>query len=58
MGASVQEFTECTNVEAQQNDLFVEELGDRFDELRTVMDELGAMRDTTADEVEQSKLLW
>ena len=33
-------------------------LGARFDELRTVMQELDAMRDTTAAEVDQSKQLW
>jgi len=58
MGASVQEFITYHAVEVQQNDLFVEDLGGRFDALRDVMHELDAMRDTTAAEVEQSKALW
>ena len=58
MGASVQDFVSYNAVEAQQNDLFVENLGARFDDLRSVMHELDAMRDTTAEEVEQSKALW
>ena len=58
MGASVQEFIQYNAVEAAQNDLFVDNLSARFDELHTVMQELDAMRDTTAAEVEQSKLLW
>jgi hypothetical protein len=58
MGASVQDFINYNAVEVQQNDFFVEEVGARFDDLRTVMHELDAMRDTTAEEVEQSKALW
>lgn len=58
MGASVQEFISYNAVEVAQNDFFVENLSARFDELRTVMQELDAMRDTTAQEVEQSKRLW
>jgi len=58
MGASVQEFISYNAVEVAQNDFFVDNLGARFDELRTVMQELDAMRDTTAQEVEQSKALW
>ncbi|MDO8448534.1 MAG: hypothetical protein Q7T10_06975 [Rhodoferax sp.] len=58
MGASVQDFIQYNAVEVQQNDLFVENLGARFDDLRTVMHQLDAMRDTTAEEVEQSKALW
>lgn len=58
MGASVQEFIDYNATEVKQNDLFVDNLSARFDALRTVMDELGAMRDTTAHEVEQSKRLW
>ena len=58
MGASVQEFVSYNAVEVAQNDLFVDNLSARFDELRTVMHELDAMRDTTATEVEQSKKLW
>lgn len=58
MGASVQDFISYNAVEVQQNDLFVENLSARFDDLRTVMHELDAMRDTTAEEVEQSKALW
>lgn len=58
MGASVQEFISYNAVEVAQNDFFVENLSARFDELRTVMQELDAMRDTTAEEVEQSKKLW
>ena len=58
MGASVREFVVYNAEERQQNDLFVENVGTRFDELRDVMHELDAMRDTTAAEVEQSKALW
>lgn len=58
MGASVQEFIDYNATEVKQNDFFVDNLSARFDALRTVMDELGAMRDTTAQEVEQSKRLW
>jgi hypothetical protein len=58
MGASVQDFVAYNAVEVQQNDLFVENLDARFDDLRLVMHELDAMRDTTAEEVEQSKALW
>ena len=58
MGASVQDFINYNAVEVAQDDMFVENLGARFDDLRTVMHELDAMRDTTAEEVEQSKALW
>jgi len=58
MGATVQDFINYNAVEVKQNDLFVDNLGARFDELRSVMQELDAMRDTTAVEVEQSKRLW
>ncbi len=58
MGASVQDFIAYNAVEVAQDDMFVENLGTRFDELRGVMHELDAMRDTTAQEVEQSKALW
>ncbi|MEO5606191.1 MAG: hypothetical protein ABIR13_01210, partial [Polaromonas sp.] len=58
MGASVQDFIRYNAVEVQQNDFFVENLSARFDDLRSVMHELDAMRDTTAQEVEQSKALW
>ena len=58
MGASVQDFVDYNATEVKQNDFFVENLSARFDELRTVMHELDAMRDTTAQEVEQSKALW
>lgn len=58
MGASVQEFIAYNATEVKQNDFFVENLSARFDELRTVMQELDAMRDTTATEVEHSKQLW
>ena len=58
MGASVQDFINFNATEASQDDLFVENLGARFDDLRTVMQSLDAMRDTTAEEVEQSKALW
>jgi hypothetical protein len=58
MGASVQEFIRYNAVEVAQNDFFVENLSARFDELRSVMQELDAMRDTTAQEVEASKKLW
>ena len=58
MGASVKDFINYNADEAGQNDLFVESLSARFDDLRSVMHELDAMRDTTAAEVEQSKALW
>ena len=58
MGASVQDFIKFNIEEAQQDDMFVENLGARFDDLRHVMHELDAMRDTTAAEVELSKELW
>ena len=58
MGASVQEFIAYNATEVQQNDLFVDNLSARFDELRGVMQDLDAMRDTTAAEVEASKRLW
>ena len=58
MGARVQDFINYNAVEVAQNDMFVENLGARFDDLRTVMHELDAMRDTTAEEVAQSKALW
>lgn len=58
MGASVADFVAYNAVEVQQNDLLVENLSTRFDDLRLVMHELDAMRDTTAQEVEQSKALW
>ena len=58
MGASVQEFIDYNATEVKQNDFFVDNLSARFDELRGVMQELAAMRDTTAQEVEQSKQLW
>jgi hypothetical protein len=58
MGASVQEFIDYNAIEVRQNDFFVNNLSARFDELRSVMQELDAMRDTTAQEVEQSKRLW
>jgi hypothetical protein len=58
MGASVQDFIDYNAVDVAQNDFFIEELGARFDELRSVMHELDTMRDTTAQEVEQSKALW
>ena len=58
MGTSVQEFIAYNATEVQQNDFFVESLSAKFDELRSVMQELDAMRDTTAAEVEHSKHLW
>lgn len=58
MGASVADFLSYNATEVQQNDLFVDDLSARFDDLRGVMHELDAMRDTTAAEVEQSKALW
>ncbi|MBK9443657.1 MAG: N-6 DNA methylase [Comamonadaceae bacterium] len=58
MGASVQEFITYNATEVAQNDFFVDSLSAKFDELRSVMQELDAMRDTTAAEVEQSKQLW
>ncbi len=58
MGASVADFIAYNATEVQQDDFFVDNLSARFDELRGVMHELDAMRDTTAAEVEQSKALW
>ena len=58
MGASVQDFIQYNATEGIQDDMFVENMGSRFDELRNVMQELDAMRDTTALEVESSKQLW
>ena len=58
MGASVQDFIKYNAVEVAQDDMFVDKLGAKFDDLRTVMHELDAMRDTAAQEVEQSKALW
>ena len=58
LGASVDEFIAYNASEWQQNDLFVDDLRGRFDELREVMTELDALRDTTAAEVEQSKTKW
>ena len=58
IGATVQDFIDYNARESQQNDLFVDDLRGRFDELRGVMQELDAMRDTTPAEVAQSKRLW
>ncbi len=58
LGASIAEFVAYNASEWQQNDLFVDDLRHRFDELRGVMAELDALRDTTAAEVEQSKAKW
>ena len=58
MGASVQDFINYNAVEVAQDDMFVDNLGARFDDLHSVMQELDAMRDTTAEEVAQSKALW
>ena len=58
LGASVDQFITYNASEWQQNDLFVDDLRGRFDELRAVMGELDALRDTTAAEVEQSKRKW
>ena len=58
MGASVDDFLAHHASEAAQPDLFADDLRARFDELRAVMHELDALRDTTADEVSQSKALW
>lgn len=58
IGATVQDFIDYNASESRQNDLFVDDLRGRFDELRGVMQELDAMRDTTPAEVAQSKRLW
>lgn len=58
MGASVQDFIAYNATEVQQNDFFVDDLSARFDQLRSVMQELANLRDTTAHEIEQSKQLW
>jgi type II restriction/modification system DNA methylase subunit YeeA len=44
MGASVQDFIDYNAIEVKQDDLFVENLSTRFDDLRTVMHELDTMR--------------
>jgi hypothetical protein len=58
MGATVLDFVNYNATDVKQDDMFVEDLSSRFDELRAVMHELDAMRDTTASEVEHSKALW
>ncbi len=58
LGASVADFIAYNATEQMQGDLFVQDLRGRFDELRSVMQQLDALRDTTADEVAQSKQLW
>ena len=58
MGASVQDFIDYNARESKQHDLFVEDIGTRFDELRGVMLELDGMSDTTAAEIDRSKAKW
>lgn len=58
MGASKADLIAYNARDAQQRDLFSEDLGARFDELGRVMQDLDAMRDTTPEEVASSKALW
>jgi type II restriction/modification system DNA methylase subunit YeeA len=58
MGSSIADFIAYNKNENAQNDLFVDDLRGRFDELASVMQELDSLRDTTPDEIEQSKSLW
>lgn len=58
LGASVQDFIDYNANETRQGDLFVQDLRGKFDELRSVMQALDTLRDTTPDEIEQSKALW
>lgn len=58
IGATVQELHDYNASQSKQSELFVDDLRGRFDELRGVMQELDAMRDTTPAEVAQSKRLW
>ncbi|MDE2599718.1 MAG: class I SAM-dependent DNA methyltransferase [Rhodocyclaceae bacterium] len=58
MGASIADFIAYNKHENKQHDMFVDNLLGRFDALVTVMKELDALRDTTTEEIEQSKKLW
>jgi hypothetical protein len=58
VGATVQDCIDYNTTEGAQDDLFVQGITARFDALRDVMHQLDAMRDTTAQEVAQSKTLW
>jgi hypothetical protein len=58
IGASIADFIAYYELEKRQNDLFVDDLRGRFDELARVMKELDDLRDTTTKEIEQSKRLW
>lgn len=58
IGARIADFTQYQNTEGAQNDLFVENFNDRFNELAKVMCELDNLRDSTKEEVKQSKTLW
>ncbi len=58
VGATVQDCQNYNATTGAQDDLFVQGIAARFDALRSVMHELDAMRDTTAQEVAQSKTLW
>ncbi len=58
MGASKADLIAYNARDAQQRDLFSEDLGARFEELGRVMQDLDAMRDTTPEEIAQSKALW
>lgn len=58
VGATVQDCQNYNATIGAQDDLFVQGIAARFNALRSVMHELDAMRDTTAAEVAQSKILW
>lgn len=58
VGATVQDCEAYNATTGAQDDLFVQSIAARFDALRSVMQALDAMRDTTAAEVAQSKTLW
>jgi len=58
IGASIVDFIKHNTPKEVQNDLFVDDLRSRFNELAQVMQELDNLRDTTKEEVAQSKQLW
>jgi type I restriction-modification system DNA methylase subunit len=57
MGASIKELVSYTE-DTVQNNLFVEDFRDRFNELLRVTNVLDDLRDTTAKEIQQSKKIW
>ena len=58
IGATIQDFLESQQRPGTHDDLFVEDLSIRFQDLRAVMGELDSLRDTSAAEVAKSKQLW